>query len=53
MQGRLKQAKIEIEYSKTPGVHDKIVVNDDKERAWAEVEDWVFEEVDGKKPRES
>lgn len=53
MQGRLEQAKKEIEYSKTPGIHDKIIVNADKERAWAEVEDWVFEEVDGKKPRDS
>jgi len=33
---RLKQAEKEIEYSKTPGVHDKIIVNDDLEKAWAE-----------------
>ncbi|KAM0711482.1 hypothetical protein Q7P35_000848 [Cladosporium inversicolor] len=33
---RLKQAENEIAYSKTPGVHDQIIVNDDLEKAWAE-----------------
>ncbi|KAF2720805.1 guanylate kinase [Polychaeton citri CBS 116435] len=33
---RLRQADKEIEYSKTPGVHDKIIVNDDLEKAWVE-----------------
>ena len=33
---RLKQAENEIAYSKTPGVHDAIVVNDDLEKAWEE-----------------
>ena len=33
---RLKQAENEIAYSKTPGVHDRIVVNDDLEKAWVE-----------------
>lgn len=33
---RLKQAEHEIEFSKTPGVHDKIIVNDDLEKAWVE-----------------
>lgn len=32
---RLKQAEVEIEFAKT-GVHDKIVVNDDLEKAWSE-----------------
>ncbi|KAL1586641.1 hypothetical protein WHR41_04521 [Cladosporium halotolerans] len=35
---RLKQAENEIAFSKTPGVHDKIVINDDLEKAWAEFE---------------
>ena len=35
---RLKQAEKEIEYSKTPGVHDQIIVNDDLEKAWQEFE---------------
>ena len=33
---RLAQAEKEIEFSKTPGVHDKILVNDDLEKAWQE-----------------
>lgn len=33
---RLEQAKNELEFAKTPGVHDKLIVNDDLEKAWAE-----------------
>ncbi|KAM3420500.1 hypothetical protein BST61_g3768 [Cercospora zeina] len=36
IQQRLEQAEKEIEFSKTPGVHDKIIVNDDLEKAWQE-----------------
>jgi guanylate kinase len=36
IQQRLAQARNELEYSKTPGVHDKIIVNDDLEKAWKE-----------------
>lgn len=35
---RLAQAKNELEYAKTPGVHDKIVINDDLEMAWMQFE---------------
>lgn len=28
IQKRLRQAKVELEYSKIPGMHDKIIVND-------------------------
>lgn len=35
---RLKQAEKEIEFSKTPGVHDQIIINDDLEKAWQEFE---------------
>jgi len=35
---RLRQAEAELEYAKVEGVHDKIVVNDDLERAYKEVE---------------
>jgi Guanylate kinase len=28
IQKRLRQAKVELEYSKVPGMHDKIIVND-------------------------
>jgi len=43
---RLAQAKIELEYSKQPGAHDKIVVNDDLDKAYREMRDWI---VDGGK----
>jgi guanylate kinase len=35
-----------MEYAKQDGAHDKIIVNDDLEKAWEEVEKWV---VDGGK----
>lgn len=41
---RLEQADKEMAFSKEEGVHDKIVVNDDLDRAYREVEEWV---VDG------
>ena len=34
IQQRLAQAKNEMEYAQTPGVHDKIIINDDLEKAW-------------------
>ena len=42
VQKRLRQAKNELEYSKTPGVHDIIIVNDDLETAYKELEDFVY-----------
>lgn len=45
---RLKQAEKEIEYSKTPGVHDKIIVNDDLEKAWEEFKAFCVPEESGK-----
>ncbi|KAK1749800.1 guanylate kinase [Echria macrotheca] len=39
---RLAQAKLELEYSKTPGVHDLIIVNNDLERAYKELVDFVY-----------
>ncbi|KAM4059149.1 guanylate kinase domain-containing protein [Hirsutella rhossiliensis] len=42
IQRRLDQARNELEYSKTPGVHDKIIVNDDLEAAYKELEDFVY-----------
>jgi len=41
IQKRLAQAKVELEYADTPGVHDKIIVNDDFEKAYAELEEFV------------
>ena len=43
---RLKQADKEMAFAKEKGVHDKIVVNDDLDKAYQEVEEWV---VDGGK----
>jgi len=38
----LAQAKVELEYSKEPGVHDVVIVNDELERAYRELEAFVF-----------
>ena len=43
---RLEQASKEMAFAEDEGVHDKIVVNDDLNRAYQEVEEWV---VDGGK----
>lgn len=42
IQKRLAQAEKELEYSKTPGVHDIIILNDDLEKAYKEFEDFVY-----------
>ncbi|KAF7882430.1 uncharacterized protein EAF02_005793 [Botrytis sinoallii] len=42
IQKRLEQAKLELEYSKKEGLHDKIIVNDDLEVAYKELEDYIF-----------
>jgi guanylate kinase len=42
IQKRLQQAKNEMEYSKTDGVHDLIIVNDDLENAYKELEEFIF-----------
>ena len=42
IQKRLQQAKLEMEYSKTEGVHDVVIVNDDLEMAYKELEKHVF-----------
>lgn len=43
IQKRLAQAQLELEYSETPGVHDLIIVNDDLEKAYTELEQFVFQ----------
>ncbi|KAK3673841.1 guanylate kinase [Recurvomyces mirabilis] len=45
---RLEQAEKEIEFSKTEGVHDRIIVNDELERAWGEFRAFCVEGVEGK-----
>jgi guanylate kinase len=48
IQKRLEQAKLELEYSRTEGVHDTIIVNDDKEQAYRELEAFIFGQDLGK-----
>lgn len=42
IQVRLAQAENEMEYSQVEGVHDKIIVNDDLEKAAKELDEWVM-----------
>lgn len=39
---RLAQAKAELEYAETQGVYDKIIVNDDLEKAFKELEEFIY-----------
>jgi guanylate kinase len=43
---RLEQAERELEFAKGEGVHDRVVVNDDLEVAYREVEEFVLAEED-------
>lgn len=45
IQKRLAQAKNEIEYCKTEGKDDKVVVNDDLDRAFKELDEWVMKDL--------
>ncbi|KAL4907385.1 hypothetical protein BDW74DRAFT_176154 [Aspergillus multicolor] len=42
VQRRLAQAQVELEYADSPGSYDKIIVNDSIERAYKELEIFVF-----------
>ncbi|TQS32922.1 hypothetical protein Golomagni_06749 [Golovinomyces magnicellulatus] len=42
IQKRLAQARNELEYAETPGVHDFILVNDDLDQAYAKLEEYVY-----------
>ncbi|KAI1179605.1 guanylate kinase [Nemania sp. FL0916] len=42
---RLDQARKELEYADTPGVHDIIIVNDDLDAAYKQLEDYVYKPV--------
>jgi guanylate kinase len=44
VQKRLAQARNELEYSETEGAHDLIIVNDDLETAYKELEEFIFKE---------
>lgn len=41
---RLEKARIEMEFSRQEGVFEKVVVNDDLERAYGEVNEWVVDD---------
>ncbi|KAI0452603.1 guanylate kinase [Xylaria acuta] len=42
---RLNQARKELEYADTPGVHDIIIVNDNLDATYKELEDYVYKPV--------
>ena len=42
VQKRLAQAKAELDYADTSGVHDKIIVNDDLKEAFEQLQRFVF-----------
>lgn len=48
IQKRLAQAKKELEFSKEDGAHDLIIVNDDLDKAFEELEAFVLEGVETK-----
>jgi len=45
IQKRLAQAENEIEYCRTEGKNDKVVVNDDLDTAFNELDEWVMKDV--------
>lgn len=44
IRARLAQAKSELEYAETPGVYDKIIVNDDLQRAYEKLVEFVYQQ---------
>ncbi|KAI0538805.1 guanylate kinase [Xylaria digitata] len=42
IQKRLMQTQAELEYAKTPGVHDIVIVNDKIEEAFQKLENYIF-----------
>ncbi|KAJ9607694.1 guanylate kinase [Cladophialophora chaetospira] len=45
IQKRLAQAKNEIEYCKTEGKNDKVIINDDLDRTFNELDEWVMKDI--------
>jgi guanylate kinase len=43
IQKRLKQAENEMEYARTEGRKDKVVVNGDLDTAYRELEEWIVD----------
>lgn len=46
IQRRLSQARLELEYADTPGSFDKIIVNDDLETAYKELEEFIYKPIE-------
>ena len=42
---RLQQAKNEIDYCRTEGKDDKVIVNDDLDRTYKELDEWVMKDI--------
>ncbi|EXJ58552.1 guanylate kinase [Cladophialophora yegresii CBS 114405] len=45
VQKRLAQAKNEIEYCKSEGKNDKVIINDDLDRTFRELDEWVMKDI--------
>ncbi|CAZ83325.1 unnamed protein product [Tuber melanosporum] len=39
---RLERARVELEFAEVPGVHDKVIVNDDLDKAYEELEGYIL-----------
>ncbi|KAF8245171.1 guanylate kinase [Wilcoxina mikolae CBS 423.85] len=42
VQKRLQQAILELEFAETPGAHDKVIVNDNLDRAYKELDEYIM-----------
>ncbi|KAA8913253.1 guanylate kinase/L-type calcium channel beta subunit [Sphaerosporella brunnea] len=45
VQKRLGQALKELEFAETPGIHDKIIVNGDLDRAYKELDEYIMAQL--------
>ncbi|KAI1111033.1 guanylate kinase [Nemania sp. NC0429] len=45
IQGRLVQARAELEYADTPGAHDIVITNDDVEEAFQKLDKFIYQPV--------
>lgn len=45
IQKRLAQAKNEMDYCKAEGQNDKVIINDDLDRTYKELDEWVMKEI--------
>lgn len=52
IQKRLAQAELEMAYSKTDGVHDLVIVNDNLEDAYKKLEAFAFKNREAVKTQE-